>query len=140
MMNNDTKCILVIDETLPMGVIANTAAILGVSLGQLVPEYIGQDVRDGSGKMHKGIVVQPLPVLKGDRTKLKALREILYTPDYEDITVVDFSDIAQGCRIYEEYIMAAKSTQEADFTYLGLLIYGEKKKVNKLTGSMPLLK
>ena len=34
----------------------------------------------------------------------------------------------------------AAETNEENYTYYGICIYGNKKKVNKLTGSMPLLR
>ncbi|MDQ0200724.1 hypothetical protein J2S10_003926 [Neobacillus ginsengisoli] len=39
MSNLETKCVLVIDENLPLGLIANTAAILGVTLGSMLPRW-----------------------------------------------------------------------------------------------------
>ncbi len=139
-MIEEKKCVLVIDETLPAGLLVNTAAILGISLGHLAPEYIGPDITDGSGLPHKGIVKQPVPILKGDRDCLRRLRTALYGQGFEDMTVVDFSDIAQACKQYEDYTTQAGSAQESSFSYLGLLLYGSKKKVNKLTGSLPLLR
>jgi hypothetical protein len=140
MIKKDTKCALVIDEALPIGVLVNTATILGATLGRMADDFVGPDVLDGSGQIHQGIVTLPIPVLKGNREILKTLREKLYTTEFEDLTVVDFSDVAQGCHIYEDYIQKAETTQEKDFTYLGVLLYGNKKKINKLTGSMPLLR
>ena len=32
------KCVMVMDEQLPVGMLANTAAILGITLGQKLPE------------------------------------------------------------------------------------------------------
>ena len=60
------KCVMVIDEHLPLGIIANTAAIMGITLGKKMPEV--------------------------------------------------------------------------DLSYFGIAICGAKKKVNKLTGSIPLLR
>ncbi|MCT8193054.1 DUF2000 domain-containing protein, partial [Pseudomonas monteilii] len=40
-MNNQEKCVMIIDEQLPIGLVANTAAILGATLGKLFPEGIG---------------------------------------------------------------------------------------------------
>ena len=37
------KCVLVIDGTLPLGLIANTAAILGITLGKHLPQAVGPD-------------------------------------------------------------------------------------------------
>ena len=31
------KCVMVIDENLPLGIIANTAAIMGITLGKQMP-------------------------------------------------------------------------------------------------------
>ena len=43
------KCVMVMDEDLPLGVIANTAGIMGITLGKHMPETVGPDVRDKSG-------------------------------------------------------------------------------------------
>jgi hypothetical protein len=56
------------------------------------------------------------------------------------LTVVDFSDLAQGCKTYEEFIEKMGQVPESTLQYFGIAICGAKKKVNKLTGSMPLLR
>ena len=86
------KCVMVVDGNLPLGIIANTVAIMGITLGKEMSE------------------------------------------------VVDFSDLAQGCKTYEEFIEKMGTTPETELNYLGIAICGAKKKVNKLTGSMPLLR
>lgn len=140
MKEQDTKCVIVINENLPLGIIANTASILSITLGKHVPELVGEDVTDASGKSHLGIITIPVPILKGNKEILRGLREKLYTPDFQDMVVVDFSDVAQSCNVYSQYIQKAAATSEEQHTYFGLTIYGNKKKVNKLTGSMPLLR
>lgn len=45
-MSDLLKCVMIIDAELPLGVIANTSAILGVTLGKQVPEQVGPDVLD----------------------------------------------------------------------------------------------
>ena len=40
------KCVIVVDEALPLGIIANTAVILGITLGKTMPEAVGPDVSD----------------------------------------------------------------------------------------------
>jgi len=139
-LKQDTKCVIVIDENLPLGIIANTAAILGITLGKHIPELVGQDATDASGQGHLGIIKVPVPILKGNKEILRELRGNLYTSDFDDIIVADFSDVAQGCNIYSEYLQKASTVEETQHTYLGLIICGNKKKVNKLTGSMPLLR
>ena len=140
MSNSDMKCVMIIDPELPIGIIANTSAILGITLGKHIPEQVGADITDASNQSHLGIITIPVTMLRGDKAILKELRERLYGPEYNDLVVVDFSDVAQGCNVYGEYAAKAAVTPAQDHKYLGVAIYGNKKKVNKLTGSMPLLR
>lgn len=140
MNTNSKKCVMIIDSELPVGVIANTSAILGVTLGKHFPEQVGEDVADATGKMHLGIITIPIAILKESKESLKKLREQLYGPEYGDLVVVDFSDVAQGCNIYSEYVAKAASVPEEDHTYMGIAIFGDKKKVNSLTGALSLLR
>ena len=110
------KCVMVIDENLPLGIIANTAAIMGITLGKQMPEVVGADVYDRTGNGHLGII------------------------EFPDLTVVDFSDLAQGCKTYDEFTTKMKDVPETELYYYGVAICGAKKKVNKLTGSMALLR
>lgn len=134
------KCVMVIDESLPLGIIANTAAIMGITLGKKMPEVVGADVTDQSGNEHLGIIEFPVPILRGSPEIIKQIREKLYQPDFQDLTVVDFSDLAQGCKTYDEFIEKMGHVPESTLQYFGVAICGAKKKVNKLTGSIPLLR
>ena len=98
------KCVIVIDESLPLGIIANTAAIMGISLGKRMPEIVGDDVTDQSGNEHPGIIEFPVPILRGSSENIKKLREKLYQPEFQDLTVVDFSDLTQDCKTYNELL------------------------------------
>lgn len=131
---------MVIDENLPLGIIANTAAIMGITLGKERPEVVGTNVTDQSGNEHLGIIEFPVPILKGSPEIIKAIREKLCQPDFQDLIVVDFSDLAQGCKTYDEFIEKMGNVSENTLQYFGLAICGPVKKVNKLTGSMPLLR
>ena len=54
------KCVIVVDEELPLGIIANTAVILGITLGKTMPEAVGPDVIDQTEKSHLGIIKFPV--------------------------------------------------------------------------------
>lgn len=94
-MNKEVRTV-VYDEELPRGIIANTAAVMGITLGKAMPEVVGEDVRDESGHTHLGIIEFPVPILRG--------------------------------------------SPESTLQYFGVAVCGAKKKVNKLTGSLPLLR
>ena len=134
------KCVIVVDENLPLGIIANTAAILGITMGMKMPDVVGNDVLDLEGNAHIGIIQFPVPILKGNTEILKKLRTRLFEPQFSELTVVDFSDLAQGCKTYNEFIGKMANTSESRLNYIGIAVCGNKKQINKLTGSMPLLR
>lgn len=134
----DKKCVIVVDEKLPLGIIANTAAILGISLGARLPEVVGKDVRDGKLREHIGVIEFPVPILKASDPALEKLRCSLYEKEFSDLTTVDFTDIAQSSKTYDEFIDKIGSAE--NLHYFGIAICGSKKKVNRLTGNLPLLK
>lgn len=137
---NEKKCVIVLDENLPTGVLCNTAAILGVTIGKQVPESVGTDVKDADKKEHLGIIATPIPILKSNKDSIYCLRQKLYDSNFSDVITADFSDVAQCCQTYDDYIAHASSTPETNYQYFGIALYGDKKKVNHLTGSMPLLR
>lgn len=134
------KCVMVLDERLPPGMLANTAAILGITLGKHMPEVVGRPVSDLDGGEHPGIIEFPVPILKGSPKIIREIRCRLCAPEFQCLTAVDFSDLAQSCKTYEEYICKMAHTKESELSYFGIVICGERKKINKLTGSMPLLR
>ena len=98
------KCVLVIDEAMPRGLAANTAAILGITWGRLRPELVGEDVTDAAGAIHPGIIRTPVPVLSGRPETFQTLRRQLAELEFADVAAVDFTDLAQSCRTYGEFI------------------------------------
>lgn len=132
------KCVMIIDENLPLGAIANTAAVLGITLGGKLPGYVGETVTDSANNPHIGIIRIPVPILKANRETIGKLRLRLYEEQYSDLTAVDFTELARSCKSYEEYI--DKMSYASQLDYIGLAVCGDKRKVNSLTGSLPLLK
>ncbi|MEC1719802.1 DUF2000 domain-containing protein [Schinkia azotoformans] len=135
----EKKCVMVIDSELPLGLIANTSAVLALTLGKKIEGIIGSVVVDGDSQTHEGITTTPIPILKGSGAMIKELRETI-SSNYPDLFLVDFSNVAQITKNYDEYMNKIASFTSNDFEYLGIAVYGNKKHVNKLTGSLPLLR
>ena len=131
------KCVMIIREDLPKGLAANTAALLGITLGKRFPEIVGEDLTDAAGKTHPGISRLPVPILRGSGAALTALWEKLSQPELSQVTAVDFSRLAQGCRDYGEY--REKLAAAEDPGYTGIALFGPKKSINYLSGNLPLL-
>ena len=136
----EQKCVMVIDQALPLGLIANTAAMLGISIGKLHPEMIGADVADATGYVHAGISTYPISMLKGDEQLLRELRLKLFEPEFSCLTAVDFSDVAQKINVYADFVQKSLETPESEHHYYGIALFGDKKKINRLTGMLPLLR
>ena len=139
-MNEERKCVMIVDESLPLEIIANTTAILGNTLGSHYPSTVGKNVLDKNENKHLGIIQIPIPILKGNKELLNNLRDTLYKEEYKDMIVADFSDVAQSCKTYDEYIEKISKIDSNNINYFGIAIYGIKKQVNKLTESIGLLR
>ena len=129
---------MVISESLPVGLAVNAAGVLAATLGRRVESLVGPDVVDGSGERHAGLVRIPIPVLKADEEEIRKVRA--RAAELEDLLVVDVTETAQSSRTYEEYEDRMSLAQGDGLGYLGVALYGEKRSVNKLTGNLPLLR
>jgi hypothetical protein len=134
------KCVMIIDNSLPIGLIANTAAVLSLTLGKKIDGIIGSDVSDSSGQIHVGITNIPIPILKASSECIRELRMRIIQEEFSDILVVDFSNAAQMTKNYNDYTEKIAQFGTKELQYLGIALYGDKKKITKLTGNLPLLK
>ncbi len=137
---NNIKCVMIFDESLPVGVIANTAAIIGASLGKADPDVVGITPVDMDGNEHSGLIQFPVPILKSDSDTIQDIRKKALDTYGEDIDIIDFTDIAQKSMTYDDYLNNYKATAGDDISYLGLTLCGPKKAINKLTGNLSLLR
>jgi len=134
----EKKCVIILDESLPVGLLANSAAVLSLTLGKEIGGIISRDIQDGSGELHRGITNTVIPILKAEKENLTVIRENAVRN--EELLVVDFSDVAQRTKHYDDYAAQLEATKAEDLRYLGIALYGEKKPIQKLTGSLPLLR
>ena len=134
------KIVMIINKELPIGLIANTTAVLGITAGKLCSEIVGHDHFDSDGNVHAGITTKTIPILSGTKAQIKSIRDSLYGEDHIETTVIDFSEAAQRSLDYEAYVALIANLESAAIDYLGICIYGPKRTVNKLTGYLGLLR
>ena len=132
------KCVVVVDGDLPIGLMTNAAACLAVTLGSGVEGIVGEDATDGSGMVHAGLIPTGIAVLKADAEIVKAIR--MKVEGQEDVFIADFTDAAQRPKDYPEYLENVSKIPSQELKYLGVGLYGEKRRINKLTGGLSLLK
>ncbi|WP_028923176.1 DUF2000 domain-containing protein [Pseudonocardia acaciae] len=132
------KCAIVVSDELPTGLAVNAASVLSLTMGHRVDGLVGVDVKDADGVTHPGIIHTPLPILVAPRERVNTIARA--SAGRDDMFFVGFSSLAQACRTYEEYIDKMGATPTAELTSVGVGLYGPRKQVNKLVGSLPLLR
>jgi len=128
------KCVIVIDQALPPGLAANTAAVLALSLGRAHPTLIGADLPDQAGHPHLGITTAAIPILKSDTAALRGLRTVL-RPHEPALTVIDLTSATRRTRSYAEYATELAATAPEAIDYQGIALCGDAALVNRYTGS-----
>lgn len=138
MSDTPKKCAIVVAEHLPNGLAVNAASVLSVTLGANVDDLVGNDVKDADGVTHPGVIYTPLPVLTHSAD---GVSQILTTASAdEELFFATFSALAQSCKTYDEYIERMSAVPTSDVEVVGIALFGPKRKVNKLVGSLPLLR
>jgi hypothetical protein len=132
------KWVLVIDNALPVGLMANAAACMAASVGSSVPRLIGPSTVDRSGLRHQGLPWTGCSVLGADSATLHRLRTRAETR--EGLLVVDMPSAAQEARVYEEYLDTVAAADHDDLAYLAVSILGPRNRVDKLVGGLRLLR
>lgn len=132
----NVKCVMILAENLPRWLSVNTAVVLALSLAHHVPSLIGEDVTDGSGLMHPGITLMPIPILQASKETIKTIQK--QAKDVEDLQVIDFTTIAQATGTYQEYTQQMSTVSSHALEYLGIILYGEKRIITKLTKKLSL--
>ena len=131
------RCVAVIDQTLPIGNAANAAAVLALTMGKRQPQLAGAPLVDASGDAHPGLIPIGIPVLGAPADDLPAIRGKAVAAGLE---VVDFPVQGQQTTDYAEFQRLVGETNPEALRYLGVMIYGAKKKVSHVVGRYSLLR
>lgn len=131
------RCVILVDQNLPIGRVANAAAVIALTIGKLHPELAGADLIDKSGYAHPGLIPIGISVLGATAEEIKAARDKAAT---RDLSVVDFPIQGQQTNDYAAFGDAVSLMGTADLIYVGVGIYGARKLVGKIVGKFGFLK
>lgn len=130
------KPVVILAEDLPVGLKANFAAVLGMSLGQLRPELVGAATPTQDGVPLSGITSVALPVLGAPAADLPELFLAA-----EDLPVrLAYMRSAFEARDYADYTARIAAAPLAGHAPQAILIGGPRKAVDRLCGRLPLLR
>ena len=68
------------------------------------------------------------------------IRELRKAAKEAQLTVVDFTTLAQTAKTYDEYRTSLASSNDSEVSYLGIALLGDGQTVRSLTGSLALLR
>lgn len=130
------KSAMVIDESLPVGLLANAAACITTGLFRDQPEAYGSEIQ---GADHTFIPITKIPILilkKGQRDFSEILRRMQGT----DLRCMIFAKEGQSTADYHEYMRRVEGKKLSDLHIIGIGIIGEDAQVTKVAGDVPLLR
>ena len=130
------KCVIILSDAVPVGLQANIASVLSLSLGCSRPDLVGETVTAADGTDIPGISRLPLPILAAPAATLADLHaEARAIP-----LVVPFTDAALQCKDYDSYRSRLAAQRTDEMVVHGLLLLGARKDVNRIAGQLPLLR
>ncbi|APW45675.1 DUF2000 domain-containing protein [Rhodoferax antarcticus] len=132
-----TKAVIVVEDSLTTGLKANIAAILTLSLGAKYPELVGKEVESADGHQFLGITTIPIPLLQASTEKL---RSMFIEQCGSELFVVVFNECAMRTKTYDDYEIQVSKSSLNEIKIFGLMAYGGKKLINKMTGNLQLLR
>jgi hypothetical protein len=139
-MNSAEKRIaIVVDPSLPVGLIANTAATIGVGIGAVEAGFGDTTLMDVAGRSVKNSANCPVPILQAPAETIGALL-LKALPVRRSCVVVPFPRFARGLHLFTDYLAEFPLRDLAGETIEGLGLAGPGKWVRSLTGNLKLLR
>jgi hypothetical protein len=133
-----TKWVVVVDRDLPIGLIANAAALLSATVGVRAPDLLGPSAVDGSGVEHASLPYIGCAILGADAATLHAIRAKAATKP--TLLVVDVPRVAQQATSYTEYQAAMAATPHEEMAYYAVGLVGPRNQIDKVVGGLKLLR
>jgi len=133
----EQKAVIILCDDLPIGLKANIAAVVGMSLGRYHPDLVGPEAQTGDGTKLPGITTVPVPILTSNEANLAEIFAAAH--DAIDLAV-PFGTAALTTRNYADYTAKLATLADRQQGIKGLLLLGPRKKVNRLIGQLPLLR
>ena len=139
MSANDLRIAIVVDPSLPIGLLSNTVAVVGIGLGGAMPALAGTPLVDADNRTVRTSANRPVPLLQATSEAIAALlTRALPLPD--GAVVVPFPRFARDLHRFEDYLSEFPRRRLTSEPIDGLGLCGPEKWVRSLTGSLKLLR
>jgi hypothetical protein len=136
----DLKIAVILNPDLPVGLIANTAAVVSTGLGAASPGVAGVELTDHTGFCYSTSADRPVPILQATRDALQSLRLKAAETRPDNGYLVVFPAFARKLHSFQDYMAAVPQSDLATEDLDGIGLLGPSKWIKSLTGSMKLLR
>lgn len=130
------KIVIVLNEDLGVGFLANAAACIASGLFHKEENIMGEYVK---GHDVDFIPITKIPILILKQNK-KSWEELLKRTKKNKLKYMIFTKEAQSTTNYEEYIQKVNDKKLEEIEVIGLGVLGEDEPIGKFSGDLPLLK
>lgn len=137
--HEEHRVAIVVDPSLPLGLLANTVAVIGVGLGAAFPWLGNHPLIDAAGHEVLNSANRPVPILQASAEEIGAMF-LKAAPAPEHAAIVPFPAYARALHAFAEYRDGFGGRDLASERIEGLGLAGPAKWVRSLTGSLKLLR
>lgn len=130
---------VIVDPSLPLGLIANTVATISVGIGAAEPRFGNTEMADAAGRRVRNSADRPVPILQATGDEISAVL-IKASPVPEGAVIVPFPRFARSLHDFAEYQAVFPLRDLGTEILDGLGISGPEKWVRSLTGNLRLLR
>ena len=124
------KIAIIVDPQLPLGLVANTVATIGIGLGAVAPDLGGAVLTDAN---------RAVPILQATPETMAQILMKAQSPDAAGF-IVAFPQFARSIHSFADYQALFPTKSLSSETIEGLGLAGPDKWVKSLTGSLKLLR
>lgn len=138
-MSDDLRLAIIVNPSLPLGLIGNTVAAIAIGVGARVPELGARPLSDRAERRFDSSSEKPVPILQADGAVLRALL-LKALADPARRAVVPFPAFARPLHDFADYQAQLPERDLADEAIDGLGLAGPARWVRSLTGALKLLR
>ncbi len=135
----EKRIAIIVDPSLPLGLIANTVATIGIGIGAVERDFGDISLTDIAGRAVKTSATRPVPILQAPAGGMVSLL-LKALPAPEGAIVVPFPRFARHLHAFCDYHTQFPERDLATETIDGLGLAGTERWVRSLTGSLKLLR
>lgn len=135
----DRQVAIIVDPSLPIGLIANTVATIGIGIGAADTGLGGTSLTDVAGRTLKTSANVAVPILQASPEAIGALL-LKAMPVPDGSLVVPFPRFARNVHLFADYLAEFPRRDLRSEAIEGMGLAGPARWVRSLTGSLKLLR